>query len=567
MIGETIGNFEIVARIGRGGMGEVFLAQQRSIETKVAIKVLQPEISHDKDHVRRFFNEARAVSKIKHAGITKIFDVGFHDRTGHAYLIMEYLEGESLGARLARNRRIPLPKLVDIGRQISSVLDATHAVGIIHRDLKPDNIFLIPDLELEGGERVKILDFGIAKLTDTANGPRTIGTMGTPTYMAPEQWGDSAHVDWRADQYSLGCVVYEMATGQPPFNATSIPELYAQHLTMAPPTIAEVVNDMPQALDQLVFRMLQKNPAARFESMRELVKRFETMSTRSSSPFATTKPGPVGGVAAPLPAAPVDRVSEGEHASTHNTTLSRVSAWVAGRRASADRLVPIALLSAIAVVIAMIVAVAVHKKHQVAAQEQQVAQRENEVVATDAPAVAQPDAAAKPIELPWNEWIASANPFVTAHGISVMSHQITRAEYRHYLVSLPTASALKEQPGFGWDETAPEQPVAWVSQERAVRFCASIKATLPTSEQFTTLAAGAWGLDPTGKNNFGPLKEWTASVKGGLATVRGAEASMPPAMRDTWDHDHPQQKEVEAGALDVKIMDVAGKEIGFRCVR
>ena len=142
MIGTTIGNFEVTRALGHGGMGEVWLAQHKDIKTRVAIKTLLPHISEDKQQVQRFFNEAVAVSKIKHAGITKIFDVGFLP-SGAAYLIMEYLEGESLAARIARIARLRLRELADITRQIAGVLDATHAAGITHRDLKPDNIFLV----------------------------------------------------------------------------------------------------------------------------------------------------------------------------------------------------------------------------------------------------------------------------------------------------------------------------------------------------------------------------------------------------------------------------------------
>lgn len=277
VIGETIGNFKLLSRLGRGGMGEVYLAEHASIQTKVAVKVLHPEISRDTGHVQRFFNEARIVGRIKHAGIVKIFDVGFfHD---HAYLIMELLEGESLAARLERCGRMPASQLANLGRQIASTLDATHRAGVTHRDLKPDNIFLVVDEELAARERVKILDFGIAKLTGTlaVASPKTQGTMGTPTYMAPEQWGDSAQVDWRADVYSLGCVVYEMACGQPPFVATTIAEAYAKHLTEAPAAPRSRSPDLPPAFETLILRLLAKQPEDRAVPMAEIVRAFEAL--------------------------------------------------------------------------------------------------------------------------------------------------------------------------------------------------------------------------------------------------------------------------------------------------
>jgi eukaryotic-like serine/threonine-protein kinase len=265
VIGETIGHFKVVSRLGRGGMGEVYAGEHESIQTRVAIKVLHHDISQNTDHVQRFFNEAKIVGRIKHAGIVKIFDVGF--QRDQAYLIMELLEGEPLSARIARGA-LPWQAAVDIGRQIASVLDATHRAGVIHRDLKPDNIFLVPDHELASGERVKVLDFGISKLSGTISvgSPKTIGTMGTPTYMAPEQWGDSGNVDWRADAYSLGCAMFEMVCGRPPFVVETIADACAKHLQATPPR-ARTLASVPASLDGAIARLLAKQPADRAPSM------------------------------------------------------------------------------------------------------------------------------------------------------------------------------------------------------------------------------------------------------------------------------------------------------------
>jgi serine/threonine protein kinase len=338
VIGETIGNFKIVSKLGRGGMGEVFLAEQQSIETKVAIKILHPEISADKEHITRFFNEARAVSRIHHAGIVKIFDVGFHT-TGHAYLIMEYLEGESLAKRIERQKRLSLPQIADIGRQIASVLEATHSAGITHRDLKPDNIFIIPDRELASRERVKILDFGIAKLTGTlaSVSPATIGTMGTPAYMAPEQWGDSAKVDWRADVYSLGCVAFEMSCGRPPFIVTNIAEACAKHLNDPPPPARTLMPDVPPRLEELLNRLLDKKPDRRPQSMLEVSQEFEAIGgTGASSAVGPTvgsipalDPGVLGtnrsqaGVTMPTQSPPPKNTTLGAAASQSMPTAER----------------------------------------------------------------------------------------------------------------------------------------------------------------------------------------------------------------------------------------------------
>ena len=312
MLGERIGNFCVISLLGRGGMGEVYLAEHVGIQTRVAIKVLLPEISSDRDHVQRLFNEARLASRIKHAGIAKIFDVGFHE--GRAYLVMELLEGESLARRIQRGS-LSEAEVVEIAKQTANVLAATHAEGITHRDLKPDNIYLTPDAELACRERVKILDFGIAKLSG-GSGPRTVGTMGTPDYMAPEQWGDSARVDWRADAYSLGCVMFEMVTGRPPFVTTTIADAYVHHTQSAAPSTRTCGSLIASELDTLIMRLLAKDPVARGASMAAIASQLGAIAQRigrvdahamTSRPALGTRPpttlgGSVGELAAMAPA-------------------------------------------------------------------------------------------------------------------------------------------------------------------------------------------------------------------------------------------------------------------------
>jgi len=300
-------------------MGEVYRAEHLSLQTPAAVKVLNQEVSENHDHVERFFNEARIVSKIKHAGRVQIFDSGYHK--GQAYLVMELLDGESLAKRLERLGSLPLPELLDLAQQIASVLDATHRAGVIHRDLKPDNIYIVKDDERASGERVKVLDFGIAKLTGgtlAASSPKTSGTMGTPQYMAPEQWGDSSQVDWRADAYSLGCVMFELATGRPPFECTSIPSAYAKHLNEIPVSLRTLRTDIPAQLDELVTRLLAKQPAARASSMGEVSSTLSSIAGRRISSPVVPVPAPaafttpptmttLGGSAAELHAAPKPR--------------------------------------------------------------------------------------------------------------------------------------------------------------------------------------------------------------------------------------------------------------------
>src|SRR6478735_9524748 len=215
--GTTVGAYRILQRIGAGGMGEVWLAEHAMLGRRAAVKVLLPEFSMKQEIVTRFFNEARAATAIADPGIVQIFDFGHHV-DGTAYIVMELLDGEPLDKRLARNGALPVTDALRIMRQVASSLGAAHARGIVHRDLKPENIFLIRDPEVPGGERAKILDFGIAKLIgENQVKTQTSVVMGTPGYMSPEQCRGAGKVDERADIYALGCVLFAAIAGRPPF--------------------------------------------------------------------------------------------------------------------------------------------------------------------------------------------------------------------------------------------------------------------------------------------------------------------------------------------------------------
>jgi hypothetical protein len=274
LIGLTIGNYQITAKIGAGGMGAVYLALHPGIGRKVAVKVLLPEHSKRQDLITRFFNEAKATATLRHPALIEVFDFGFL-ADGAGYLVMDFLEGESLSARLGRVAPLPPELAAEIGRQLAAGVAAAHAHGIVHRDLKPDNIFLVPDPELPAGERVKILDFGIAKLilpgSSGSKGATSTGMLiGTPLYMAPEQCRGAGLVDHRADVYSAGCILYEMLAGRPPFNYEGVGEILAAHLHQAPTPLHEIDPSIPEPLEAIVMTALQKDPAARQQTMADL---------------------------------------------------------------------------------------------------------------------------------------------------------------------------------------------------------------------------------------------------------------------------------------------------------
>ncbi len=253
-------------------MGAVYLAEHTLLGRRAAVKVLQPNLSSNQDIVQRFFNEARAATAIADPGIVQIFDFGYHT-DGSAYIVMEFLEGEPLDARLKRQGRLAPEEALRLLRQVASSLHAAHGRGIIHRDLKPENIFLVADREVAGGERAKILDFGIAKLSNNADSKvktHTAAIMGTPMYMSPEQCRGAGHVDHRSDLYSLGCVLYHLVVGRVPFDGEGIGEIIAAHMMSSPPVPSQQVPGIPPGVDALILRLLAKRPEERFATAGEL---------------------------------------------------------------------------------------------------------------------------------------------------------------------------------------------------------------------------------------------------------------------------------------------------------
>jgi tRNA A-37 threonylcarbamoyl transferase component Bud32 len=249
-------------------MGEVFEGEHVLVGRRAAVKILLPELSSFEDVSGRFFNEARAVASIRHEGIVQLFDFGLHE--GSAFLVMEMLDGETLAERVRRRGRLPVGEAVAIARQVASAMAAAHAAGVVHRDLKPENIVLVR-AEPNGGTRAKVLDFGIAKLANGSltgvSATRTGQILGTPAFMAPEQCHGASHVDDRADIYALGCVIYFMLTGRPPFVSDGVGATIAAHLYLRPVKPSTYVDGIPANLEALILRFLAKSPEERPSSM------------------------------------------------------------------------------------------------------------------------------------------------------------------------------------------------------------------------------------------------------------------------------------------------------------
>ncbi len=311
LLGNTFGSYRIVHRIGEGGMGEVYLAEHMHMQRMAAIKVLRPQYAANVELVERFFAEARSANLINHPAIVEIYDCATLP-DGSAYIVMEYLEGQTLGAALGRLGCVSEAlTLVDLSWQIATALQAAHDKGIIHRDLKPDNIFLTFLPDQAPNPVVKILDFGIAKLLhSTVKATQTGSLLGTPLYMSPEQARGSGLVDHRTDIYSQGCIMFEMTTGRPPFVREGVGELIIAHASEIPPAPSIIKPSIPPEIDQLIIQMLAKNPAHRPQSMQEIATRLDVFRVKKSA-MAATRPflpdlddGHTSQYRRPLPSAP-----------------------------------------------------------------------------------------------------------------------------------------------------------------------------------------------------------------------------------------------------------------------
>jgi len=298
MIGETLARYKIVDKLGEGGMGEVYLAEDTELDRKVALKMLPTEMAGDPERLERFRREAKAVAALNHPNIVTIYSIEESD--GTQFLTMEHVEGESLDQMLPPTG-MPLAKVFDIAIPLADALATAHERGIVHRDLKPANIMV----NKEG--RVKVLDFGLAKLTqdDSVEGtegdltqiPTRIATltgegmvMGTAPYMSPEQVEGRA-MDHRTDIFSLGVLLYELATGRRPFSSDTSAGLISAILRDTPSSVTEINPGLPRHLARIVQHCLEKDPEARYQSAKDVRNELRSLRREVDSGTVTTGSG------------------------------------------------------------------------------------------------------------------------------------------------------------------------------------------------------------------------------------------------------------------------------------
>ncbi len=294
------GQYQVEALLGKGGMGAVYRARHILLGDRVAIKILPPEVRTNAEWLRRFQREGQAARRFRHPNAVTVYDL----RTtsdGTVYMVMEYVEGHTLGDEIKKRGRLSPAEVVEVLEPIMSVLNTAHAMGVVHRDLKPDNIMIGKSND---GERViKLLDLGIAKMREIAGGDgggNTALTMagqvlGTPHYMSPEQWGElprdgDSEIDGRADIYSLGIVCYEMIVGKRPYTGQTLFELRREHVSVVPPPVYETVPGVPRAFGDAISQATAKDRGDRFRTAGEFATQLRASVNSSGTVFDRTMP-------------------------------------------------------------------------------------------------------------------------------------------------------------------------------------------------------------------------------------------------------------------------------------
>jgi len=331
------GKFRIERVLGQGGMGVVVAATHIQLDERVALKFLLPEALANPEAVARFAREARAAVKIKSEHVARVSDVGTLD-SGSPYMVMEYLEGQDLAEWVRRSGALRVADAVELVLQASEAIAEAHALGIVHRDLKPANLFVTR--RMDGSPCIKVLDFGISKLTVPGSTSdmgmtRTSTVMGSPLYMSPEQMSSSRNVDQRTDIWALGIILYEVLTGRVPFEAETMPQLCGMILQDPPRSLRELRREVPEGLEWVVLRCLEKNREARFSSVAEFAAALAPFGGPSAQRSAERIARVLGGVASgaygppPVVAARTGAATDGNFGGTTQTKKSRGALFIA----------------------------------------------------------------------------------------------------------------------------------------------------------------------------------------------------------------------------------------------
>jgi len=539
MLGETINGYRITEQIGEGGMGVVYVATHEVMGRKAVVKVLRPRLLDNQEMVQRFLNEATAAATIRHPGIVDVMNVGRHS-DGQVFILMDHLEGENLGERIKRAGKLGSREALLLVRQVASALAAAHKQGIVHRDLKPDNIFLVKDSEVPGGERTKLLDFGIAKLTEeggeSATGmTRTGALMGTPLYMSPEQCRGAGKVDHRTDLYALGCILFELLCGRPPFLGQGVGDLISSHMKDPVPSPRSFNADIREPVAELIQRLLAKSPADRFANAQDLINAIDQLTDGAF----TTDPG----LAATTPSGAVDPLSS--TMASADTTLGGTAAEITTAEPDSRS----AMVYGVAGVGVLALAAVVFLATRSGGGSDSGTSGTARPAATDA-AVKQEPKVARKVDAgppPLNQWVkiappsqqvrlgvaddakhagesfrASLNVTAPSYSYEIHQHEVTWQEFRPWLDAQKGKHKLTPVKWLPKGAKRNLLPVTGVGWKTAYAFCKSLGASLPTEEEWEYAARGPsrrafpWGpqrLDLERTHAFAGAKARLVAVK------------------------------------------------------
>jgi serine/threonine protein kinase len=263
---ERFGNFRILGKLGKGGMGDIYKAMQEPLNRVVALKVLPPQLARDDEFSRRFVVEAKAISRLSHQNIVNIYEFG--EDGGYSFIAMQYIDGMDLGDYIYENKTITIPQIINFSKQICRGLRYAHSHEVVHRDIKPQNILL------DKKDDIYITDFGIAKIFADTNITLAGSTVGTPEYMSPEQ-AQGKNIDAQSDIYSLGIVMYEMLTRKPPFIGNSSMAVAYKQVHEAPIPPSTKRKDIPPQLEMIVLKALRKEKRERYHTVDELLEHLD----------------------------------------------------------------------------------------------------------------------------------------------------------------------------------------------------------------------------------------------------------------------------------------------------
>lgn len=278
------GRYEILKRVGGGGMAVVYQAKDLVLERHVAVKVMNDSISHDEEFIRRFNREAKAAGSLSHPNVVNVYDVGNEEHTH--YMVMEFIDGQSLMEKIEQRGYIPAREAAEIALQICDGLAHAHENGIVHRDIKPHNIMVAR------GDRYKVADFGISRLSSSSTITQTGSVMGSVHYFSPEQ-AQGHQISYQSDIYSLGIVLYEMVTGRLPFDGDEAIAIALKHLQEPVPDPREIVPDLPQSICDIIFQAMEKDVGYRYATVEEMAADLQEAVENLPKANRSSSPGPV----------------------------------------------------------------------------------------------------------------------------------------------------------------------------------------------------------------------------------------------------------------------------------